>query len=477
MPIHIRVELGGNAATSRVTVSGDDRHPVTEKERKIFPLSNNQLKQYIAKKYEHEPERVYLNNNKLYDKHSLLRCHAKLEPLDGRVVGFATEPVVVNSTTLKNRSSTVTGTFSASVNNTVEQSFQSSWENGQELELGSEIHWGVCDVLGGSFHMELTESHMKGESEVSARTVGNSASVSCSLKPGDGVLASLKASRHVMKVRVRYRVSLEGGVLARFEKRRKTKREVLETHSLLETTTLQGEGPDGEELLNPEGQKYKEKGALVLYCDVPKLLAASAKVADFIIHEDVELKYFSSGSVELQPLDPSPPPPVAGSTHLGTEGSTWDSKRRGGGGEPASDRPSWVKSRRSVGLEKIPEGPVVPPEAELPRRGGEPGEPAEESKPAEECKNVPEDAGEEDPKFEIVVERDEGEGRKPAGSSDEAPADLESRVKDPPPPRESLEEPVGIVIEEGFRASPRAIASRLARGEYPLGGGSCSDMH
>ena len=72
---------------------------------------------------------------------------------------------------------------------------------GQETSFGFELGWGI------------------GGAQTQSVTIGSRSGVYVELEPGEGVMATLKASRGSMKVKVTYRTTLSGHVACNYNPR------------------------------------------------------------------------------------------------------------------------------------------------------------------------------------------------------------------------------------------------------------------
>ena len=147
MGIDIEVVAGKNKAASSVNVSGSIQHVITDQERKKFGLNDTQLKEAVAKYFGKEPNDAFLHSptpwNDLYKRYDWQQVTTVMAVESGEILGFTSEPVVVKTTELSNRSS-ISVKYDASINDSVKDTTSTNWNTGGEfISLSKKLSTGL----------------------------------------------------------------------------------------------------------------------------------------------------------------------------------------------------------------------------------------------------------------------------------------------------------------------------------------------
>ena len=263
----ITIVAGKDKASSHVNVEGKVMHTITEEERSTFRLSDSQLKDAVNKSFGKRPNDAYLCSptpwGDLYKTYNWEQTNTVVTA-SAEILDITSKPVALKTETFENNSSH-DANFQVSVTDTVSDTVSSSWNTGGSLLIGQKIKYMV-GFLGTGAESESsissTRSWGEGGSTSKIVTVGSSASVSVTLKPQQAVVATLTASRGVMKVRIRYNAHLTG------------------------TTAIN---------YNPTYQGHHfwslNLGSVMSAGDIPNSVQST---------EDIEVGYYSNGKVELK---------------------------------------------------------------------------------------------------------------------------------------------------------------------------------
>ncbi|WDV46639.1 hypothetical protein PV797_02830 [Clostridiaceae bacterium M8S5] len=215
MGIDILITAGPDGSASKVSATGSVQHVITDDERNTFKLSDSQLKSAVNKYFGKTPDDAYLRSptpwGDLYKTYSWPQVQMVLVVESAEILGIQSQPVIVKTQEFVNNSSKV-GTFDVAISESVENTSTSTWSVGGELSIEQKTSVSI-DFIGevsGGASLKYSQSWGIGGSHSSSVTVGSTSGVTVQLDPGETVIASLSASRGVLKVRLRYNAYLIG---------------------------------------------------------------------------------------------------------------------------------------------------------------------------------------------------------------------------------------------------------------------------
>lgn len=216
MGIEISIKAGLDTATSSVAATGSVQHIITDNERGSFGLSDDQLKDAVAKYFGARPDDAYLHSDTpwgdLYKTYSWDQVQTVLVVDSATITGITSEPEIIAQQTFKNNS-TLTGNFDCSIHDSVTNTTENTWSHSNSIEIDQMIKYGISFLGtggGGETTMKYTHTWGESKSESTSVEVGRSTGVQVELNPGQAVQAILTASRGTMNVRVAYRAYLTG---------------------------------------------------------------------------------------------------------------------------------------------------------------------------------------------------------------------------------------------------------------------------
>lgn len=262
--ITITIVAGEDKASSSVAASGEVRHIITDKERTSFNIEDAKLKEAVAAHFGKKPNDAYLHSptpwHDLYKKFNWEQVHTVLKVKKAEILGITSEPSIVKTVHLKNPSK-IPVTQSVSISETIRESMTNTWSESSRIEVNQKFNYGVA-VQGET---TLNYSHTWGKSQTESKdvTVSSTQAVSVNLEPGQAVDACLTASKGTMKIRITYEASLTGMVATNY----------------------------GE---------HKYKGHHFWEFDINTVMQAAKLPTTIEIHEDIEVGYYSNGSIETR---------------------------------------------------------------------------------------------------------------------------------------------------------------------------------
>ncbi|WP_201723565.1 MULTISPECIES: follicular epithelium yolk protein subunit [Spirosoma] len=214
--INIGITAGLENQNPQVSASGTIMHIITDAERAQFGITDGPLKQAVAAYFGQAPDDAFLHSptpwGDLYATYGWPQVQTVLSVLNAQILGITSQPVIVGTQEFSNHSS-VRGSFTVGVSQSVTDTVETNWSNTYGFEVGQSISYGI-NILGaqaeGETSFSFNASFGQGGSESSSTTMGNEQAVTVELDPGQSVIAQLSASKGSMQVQVQYQVSLTG---------------------------------------------------------------------------------------------------------------------------------------------------------------------------------------------------------------------------------------------------------------------------
>ena len=205
------------------SVSGFDKHTITDEEIKIFGITDGALKKIVGKQLGKNPDDVMPTTKGdqwgLHKKYSWPVVTSNVTFKNAEVLEFTSKLGAMSDKIFTNNSS-VEATFGGTLNMDVQQTTTSTWSNSTKVALGTKVNFtiGVPLVASGGAEISTSFETITGKTTTKSETVriGDSQSISLPLKPGEAVKAQLMATTVTVKLRVHYYVSLEGQVACNY---------------------------------------------------------------------------------------------------------------------------------------------------------------------------------------------------------------------------------------------------------------------
>jgi hypothetical protein len=217
MGISVRIKAGRDVGSSSIEASGSIQHVITDKERALFGLNDNALKQAVKAYFGKAPNDAFLCSptpwNDLYKTYGWSQVQTVLVVQKAQILEITSNPSIIKTTRLQNTSSKP-GTFSARVNDSVTNTIETNWNSTTSLEFSQSLEYSVgiegLASVGGSTSWSFSQSFGVGGSRSESVSVGSDEGVSVDLAPGESVEAQLAVSSGAMRARVFYKAYLLG---------------------------------------------------------------------------------------------------------------------------------------------------------------------------------------------------------------------------------------------------------------------------
>lgn len=219
----ISIIAGDSASNSSVTVTGSERHFITDKERGIFKIDGTNLIKAVGKAVTKKPNDAFVrspttmdgNTVNLYEKFGGEQVTLNIGVKSASIVEVTSTPTIVATKDFVNKSSS-DATFSAGIAQQVTNTFENSWSSTNQVSGTQTISYTFLGI-GGNTELNYTKGWGEGGSTSQQTTVGSNAGVSVPLKPNQAVTGKLTASKGTLLIRVVYQAYLDGLVWTNYD--------------------------------------------------------------------------------------------------------------------------------------------------------------------------------------------------------------------------------------------------------------------
>ncbi|CAH0403637.1 unnamed protein product [Chilo suppressalis] len=222
--ISVNVVASDNEAERAVELAGNNVDIISDNERSTFQLSDSRLKDAVRANFGKRPDDAYLRSptpwGDLYSSYDWPQVTRTLSPQKATILEVSSQPTIVLTQHFENNS-TKPATFTAKIQQSVQNTVTSSWEKGGELTVGQDIEYGF-DIkavsVGGKTSFSFTSKWGESVSKSESVTVGSESGVTITLDPHQSVVAELYATRGSMRIKVDYEATLSGVTAINYSK-------------------------------------------------------------------------------------------------------------------------------------------------------------------------------------------------------------------------------------------------------------------
>jgi len=201
------------------SVRGVDKHTITDEEMKTFGITDGALKTIIGKSMGQDPKNVMPTTVgdqwNLHNTYSWPVVATNVTFTDADVLEFTSNLSAMSEKVFTNHSS-MAATFGGVLTVQASETTTSTWSSSTKVGIGTKVNFsiGVPGVESGGAEFSTSFESTTGESKTTSKmvTIGDSQSISILLQPGKSVKAQLMATTVTVKLRVHYKVSLDGQV-------------------------------------------------------------------------------------------------------------------------------------------------------------------------------------------------------------------------------------------------------------------------
>ncbi|MBO6563270.1 MAG: hypothetical protein JJ956_00890, partial [Pseudomonadales bacterium] len=148
----ISIVAGKDKQSSSVRAVGKVSELITDDDRKTFNIEDSSLKSAIDKHFGKRPNDAYVKSKTpwgdLYAKYSWSQVHRVTEVHSAKIVEITSEPSILSSKTLENNSN-YSGTFDASISETVENTTESNWSEEDSVSVSQTFSYDVSFLGSG----------------------------------------------------------------------------------------------------------------------------------------------------------------------------------------------------------------------------------------------------------------------------------------------------------------------------------------
>ncbi|HVE84104.1 MAG TPA: hypothetical protein VND93_14705 [Myxococcales bacterium] len=217
MGIVIQIKAGKDAAGSSIAASGSTQHVITDRERSSFGLDEASLKRAVGAYFGKEPSDAFLSDptpwDNLYRTYHWSQVATILTVKSAQIVDLVSHPAVLKTTTLRNMSRKAGG-FSASVQDNVTTTAETTWSTGVAIEHPHSVQCSIelasAGNMGGFILWGFSQAFGVRSAQNRGLSVGSDLGEPVELEPGEAVDVQLSATHGVLKARVLYDVHLVG---------------------------------------------------------------------------------------------------------------------------------------------------------------------------------------------------------------------------------------------------------------------------
>ena len=214
----INVDISATNDNKReVHISGSVTNLITEEERKTFGLTDEKVKQTIAKYFGTIPDNVYLQSptpwGNLFKTMNWQQIRRVVLPQKAAILSAKSEPVLVKTKEFLNEGSTEKS-FNTEMIEYVTNAVSSKWDSDGKLDVEDVLY--EFDMKTEPTFLTFLSKWGEDTDKYMPMTIGSQ--VQMTLAPKQKVLTELYVTKEEMVIRVDYETSLEGSVAMNFDK-------------------------------------------------------------------------------------------------------------------------------------------------------------------------------------------------------------------------------------------------------------------
>ncbi|CAB3232701.1 unnamed protein product [Arctia plantaginis] len=222
--ITVRIKPKSDGYSAFIDYTGKVVSVISDKEMKIFGLSNESLKNASEVFMGKRCTNVYVKPptpwGNVFEKYNWDVVKTTLQPLYGAVKRNSSDSVVLGVQEYVNNFGKNNMTQNVNVTLDILEEIIHNWTKGEDLGLGREIYYNINfgdESLGGTTSMIYSVPW--GESLFKSRlvTVGKNSTAIVTIPPGGKVLATVTAIHHTMEIQIIYETHIDGWVFCNYE--------------------------------------------------------------------------------------------------------------------------------------------------------------------------------------------------------------------------------------------------------------------
>lgn len=215
----VSIIAGDSASNSSVTVTGSERHIITDREREIFKIDGGKLNAAAGKYSGKNPNDALVRGptdwGDLYTRYPSDQVTLNIRVKSASIVEVTSTPTIVAIQDFINKFSSE-ATFNTSITQEVSNTFENSWSSTNQVSGTQTISYTFLGI-GGNTEFNYTKGWGEGGSTSQKTKVGSYSGVSVPLQPGQTVTGKLTASKGNLLIRVVYQAYLDGVVWANYD--------------------------------------------------------------------------------------------------------------------------------------------------------------------------------------------------------------------------------------------------------------------
>ncbi|CAB3232693.1 unnamed protein product [Arctia plantaginis] len=222
--IVIKIKLTKNGDDTTVEFLGEDLADITDKERALFKIDDEILKNETEKFIGKRCTNVFLKPptpwGDVYKKYGWDPVKRNIKPIEARVIGVNMKPVTVGSAEYVNSHNSLVVPYNTSLTQQVNETVQHTWSTGGKFDVEQEITYEITfaeNSVEGSTTMSYTSSWGEDTTKSRSVTLGTTSITMTEVPPGNSVVASLIATQGTVDIEIRYSIDLTGKLFCNYE--------------------------------------------------------------------------------------------------------------------------------------------------------------------------------------------------------------------------------------------------------------------
>ncbi|XP_026324554.1 uncharacterized protein LOC113233615 [Hyposmocoma kahamanoa] len=221
--IEITGQYDGDQPSLKVYYSGSQADVISNEERKVFKLGDEELKNAVRNYFGKMPDSAYLRSptpwGDLYSTYDWSQVIRTLVPKSARILKITSEPQIVMQQVFENNGSKPE-LFNMGIYQDVQETVSSSSSHPQELNIGQDISYGFeIKPLNHNGKTPFSYTSKYGLNYKKSRTVrvGATSSMNLLLQAGQAAMATLEATRVTITLEIEYEANLSGVVAVNYD--------------------------------------------------------------------------------------------------------------------------------------------------------------------------------------------------------------------------------------------------------------------
>jgi hypothetical protein len=232
----VKYTPGSSKSTSKLTVSGSDRHIITDEERKLFGIDDSKklreaVRAYIDKKLKDDSDsnndktgktpndawvkskaKVNDTNKDLYNDYGWSQIYATVTAKSATLDTWSFTNKLEPTSTLCTNKSSVPLSCEVKKSTSITQSYSDEWSTETEIGITATVDMEVVEA-----ETSVKETFGKKTTKSYSSTVGDEVTTSVTVQPGESVQGFINAQEGKLTGTITYEISLDGIVAMNYD--------------------------------------------------------------------------------------------------------------------------------------------------------------------------------------------------------------------------------------------------------------------